>query len=294
MAHHSRGGQHNQFYRDGFSDTSFDCRQDTWRHEVNQRQHRGNVRSTPEQFPSVGTREDTRFNSYGSSRSRHSFGQDDYGSGPYDSQLSSNGNSINKSRRYCDGNMDNCFGSYTGGYFEGSDNMGGNFKQSSMAGPFAKGFGGYPSSNSFIGENLIQSPISPGFVERDTSRRYYASSMNECNHFEPTRNFGKEKMLNNTNRYRQDFPDKRHSELDFSSNASCHSSDGGKKKRKKCDLQQGVKFNDQGERIVEVEIPLQCFSRWGRLRKFFRKQDTEVARHLIEIHDKHCKECLER
>ncbi|XP_076466685.1 uncharacterized protein LOC143297945 isoform X2 [Babylonia areolata] len=64
----------------------------------------------------------------------------------------------------------------------------------------------------------------------------------------------------------------------------------GKGKR----LMDGVRFNVKGEKVIDVEIPLTMYSRWGQLRKFFSKQDTEVAKHLIEFHDEMCEECLER
>ncbi|KAL8594103.1 hypothetical protein ACOMHN_000815 [Nucella lapillus] len=64
----------------------------------------------------------------------------------------------------------------------------------------------------------------------------------------------------------------------------------GKGKR----LMDGVRFNVKGEKVIDVEIPLALYSRWGQLRKFFSRQDTEVAKHLIETHDQMCEECSER
>lgn len=69
-------------------------------------------------------------------------------------------------------------------------------------------------------------------------------------------------------------------------------SKGGAVKTKR--LQDGVRINVKGEKVVDVEVPLSLYSRWGQLRKFFSKQDTEVVRHLLEFHDEMCEDCLER
>lgn len=69
------------------------------------------------------------------------------------------------------------------------------------------------------------------------------------------------------------------------------SQSGGTKMKR---LQDGVRINVKGEKVVDVEVPLSLYSRWGQLRKFFYKQDTEVVKHLLEFHDEMCEDCLER
>ena len=64
-------------------------------------------------------------------------------------------------------------------------------------------------------------------------------------------------------------------------------SSGGKLKR----LQDGVRINNRGERVVDIELPIVLLSRWGQLRKQLAKQDTLVCKHLMEVHDVACEEC---
>ena len=91
---------------------------------------------------------------------------------------------------------------------------------------------------------------------------------------------------------RQDFYGNRFAQMFTGMPAIMGQSQTGSGKQKR--LMDGVRFNAKGEKVMDVEVPLSLYSRWGQLRKFFSKQDTEVAKHLIEFHDEMCEECFER
>ncbi|XP_025095398.1 uncharacterized protein LOC112564653 isoform X3 [Pomacea canaliculata] len=329
MANFSAGSMMNQYYQSaGTLSNMYDTSHGTWQQGVGtpttntQSQQNQSSQSQLDLYTAgSGGNAGSSASGYGYT-TQTSYGQQDYVSGAFDSNISmgmgsttlntnhSNnpinfGNTVGGSGNFSNvgnntGQAGGNFNNNTSGGFAGSNSASGHygsfgnnsnmghFFQGDMCGNYGTALGN--SMLGLVGQNLYQ-----GSVNWDGDGGYYAAPMDNFQAFEKKEpGFRGKKWVGKD---RQDFYGERFSHQNYLGYTWGGTEDGdGKrgKNRKTAGLQSGVRFNVNNEKVVDVEIPLQTFSRWGHLRKYFHKRDTDVARHIMEIHDMFCEECYDR
>ncbi|KAK7500703.1 hypothetical protein BaRGS_00007947, partial [Batillaria attramentaria] len=180
-------------------------------------------------------------------------------------------------------NTAQAFGNNTGQNF-GSGAGGG------MLGNMAGNLGGLMS---LLGSNLFQNNAAfGGNCAIDGEGGYYAAPVDSAfQTFDGMTMGGQGKKWSGKDG-KQNFYGGRFAGTDLSFSGQMAAMQGGKGKTKH--MMPGVRVNATNERVVDVECPLNLFSKWRQLHKSFFKQDTEVIRHLFEIHDTYCEDCQER